>query len=67
MNDTTPELIAATVAMHDAIVEVARLSAVADPNLVADRFDYRVDLYTTAGERCRSEALIYETDVPPRD
>ena len=49
MSETTPELAAATTAMHRAIGAAAAEAAAADPALDPDRFAYRIELYRHDG------------------
>ena len=58
MSSTNEALAIATGRMHEAIAEVARLSAAVDPELL-DRFDYRVDLHRRDGG---VYPLIYRAD-----
>ena len=50
MSGTTPELAAATTAMHEAIAAAAAAAAAADPTLdPAGRFAYRIELHRRDG------------------
>ena len=58
MSETTPELMAATTAMHRAI-EAAAAAAAADLTLDPGRFDYRIELHRVDGTR---EVWEYRAD-----
>ena len=49
MSGTTPELAAATTAIHEAIAAAAAAAAAADPTLDPDRFAYRIELHRHDG------------------
>ena len=59
MSTTTPELVKATTAMHEAIAAAAAAAAAADPTLDPDRFDYRITLARMDGTH---EVWVYQSD-----
>ena len=59
MSETTPELAAATTAMHEAIAAAAAAAAAADPALDPDRFAYRIELHRRDGS---NEVWAYRSD-----
>lgn len=59
MSTTTPELVKATTAMHEAIAAAAAAAAAADPTLDPDRFAYRIELHRRDGT---CEVWVYRSD-----